>query len=110
MSIRSFLFITSAASLLAGCAGGSYSAGSSGPQFIIPSSYVDPDMANACIAASASKYYLPARVIKAMNTRAAGDGLTQVIMKVDLRDAVCTVDASGNVRSVVDTTPPRTAD
>lgn len=66
---------------------------------------VDPDLAQACINSAANRYFLPTRVIKAVDSRKAGDGSVQVILKVDLRDAVCTVSASGVVKSVVDTSP-----
>lgn len=67
-------------------------------------SNINPEKANACIVSAANKYYLPTRVIKAVDTKKSVDGTTQVILKVDVRDAVCIVGPSGNVRSVIDTT------
>lgn len=89
---------------VAGCV--SHIPEASSPQMIMPPAAlpVKPDMAQACINASANKYYLPVRVIQAVNAQTGGDGSTKVNMKVDLRKAICTIDASGNVRSVVDIT------
>lgn len=70
-----------------------------------PMRSVAPDLAQACINSAANKYFLPTRVIKAVDSRKPGDGSTQVILKVDLRDAVCTVSSSGIVKSVIDTSP-----
>ncbi len=75
------------------------------PSFTAPTRSVAPDLAQACINSAANKYFLPTRVIKAVDSRKPGDGSTQVILKVDLRDAVCTVSASGVVKSVIDTSP-----
>jgi hypothetical protein len=66
---------------------------------------VDPALANACISAAADKYYLPESVITALDSRSAGNGNTAVTLKVDLRDALCTVGQNGAVRSVIDTSP-----
>ena len=75
------------------------------PSFTAPTRSVAPDLAQACINSAANKYFLPTRVIKAVDSRKPGDGSTQVILKVDLRDAVCTVSAGGVVKSVIDTSP-----
>ena len=72
---------------------------------LAPSRSVDPELAKACANSAANKYFLPTRVISAVDSRKAADGSTQVILKVDLRDAVCTVSPSGVVKSVVDTSP-----
>lgn len=72
---------------------------------LAPSRSVDPELAKACANSAANKYFLPTRVINAVDSRKAADGSTQVILKVDLRDAVCTVSQSGVVKSVVDTSP-----
>ena len=72
---------------------------------LAPSRSVDPELAKACSNSAANKYFLPTRVISAVDSRKAADGSTQVILKVDLRDAVCTVSPSGVVKSVVDTSP-----
>jgi len=85
---------------LAGCE----TTGSTG-RAAVSSRHVDSDMAHACIIAAANRYYLPTRVISAVDSRSQVDSSTQIIMRVDLRSAVCTINASGSVRSVIDTTP-----
>jgi len=70
-----------------------------------PKSNVAPQLANACEIATANKYYLPRRVIHAYHATVASDGTIAVKLKADLRDAVCTVNASGSIRSVVDVSP-----
>ena len=67
--------------------------------------YVEPSLADPCITAAANKYFLPEKVISAVDSRSGAAGGTDVILKVDLRSAVCSVTAKGTVRSVVDTTP-----
>lgn len=67
--------------------------------------YVDPDMAQACINTAANRYYMPTSFIRAVNSQKMANGSTQVIMKVDSRDALCTISAAGNVASFVDTSP-----
>ncbi|WP_273726485.1 hypothetical protein [Brucella gallinifaecis] len=74
------------------------------PRFI-PTSTVDSSLAQPCITAAANKYFLPERVISAVNSRPGAGGGTDVDLKVDLRTAVCQVSASGSVRSVIDTSP-----
>lgn len=74
------------------------------PQFT-PTAYVDPALAQPCITAAANKYFLPERVISAINSRPGAAGGTDVDLKVDLRTAVCQVTAKGGVRAVIDTTP-----
>ncbi len=44
-------------------------------------------------------------MITAVDSRSGGGGNTDVILKVDSRDARCTISANGTVRSVVDTSP-----
>ncbi|PYE89725.1 hypothetical protein [Phyllobacterium leguminum] len=66
---------------------------------------VDPALARACVTAAADKYFMPESAISALDTRSAGGGNTAVVLKVDLRDALCTVNANGSVRSVIDTSP-----
>ncbi|WP_204270235.1 hypothetical protein, partial [Klebsiella aerogenes] len=56
-------------------------------------------------AAAASKYVLSASNIKAVDERAVGGGVNEVSLKVDIRNALCTVTDKGKVRSVVDTMP-----
>ncbi|WP_439272145.1 hypothetical protein [Pseudochrobactrum sp. HB0163] len=66
---------------------------------------VAPELANPCITAAANRYFIPERVVTAVDSRPAGGGNTDVILKVDSRDARCTISANGTVRSVVDTSP-----
>ncbi|MCF7672548.1 hypothetical protein KQ944_12985 [Bacillus subtilis] len=68
-------------------------------------SNVAPELANPCITAAANRYFIPERVITAVDSRSGGGGNTDVILKVDSRDARCTISANGTVRSVVDTSP-----
>lgn len=68
-------------------------------------SNVAPELANPCISAAAGRYFIPERVVTAIDSRPAGGGNTDVILKVDSRDVRCTVSANGSVRSVVDTSP-----
>ncbi|PWL17705.1 hypothetical protein DKP76_07985 [Falsochrobactrum shanghaiense] len=71
----------------------------------IPTSTVDPALAAPCITTAANKYFLPERVISAVNSRPGAGGGTDVDLQVDLRTAVCQVSANGSVRAVIDTTP-----
>ncbi|MGO4452154.1 hypothetical protein AB4Y96_24810 [Phyllobacterium sp. TAF24] len=64
---------------------------------------VSSELAGPCIAAAASKYVLSERNIRAVDEREVGAGLNEVSLKVDIRDALCTVSDKGKVRSVVDT-------
>ncbi|WOC17086.1 hypothetical protein [Pseudochrobactrum sp. MP213Fo] len=73
------------------------------PQFV--RSNVDQALAGPCITAAANRYFIPEKVISAVNTRSGSGGNTDVILKVDSRDAVCSISANGTVRSVVDTSP-----
>ncbi|WP_139976123.1 hypothetical protein [Ochrobactrum sp. CGA5] len=74
------------------------------PRFT-PTNYVDPALAQPCITAAANKYFLPERVISAVNSRPGAAGGTDVDLKVDLRTAVCQLTANGGVRAVIDTSP-----
>ena len=66
---------------------------------------VDSKLADPCIAAASTKYFLPESSIKAVDAEPIGGGVTQVRLKADIRDAMCTVTDKGKVRSVVDTMP-----
>jgi len=68
-------------------------------------SNVAPQLANACEIAAANRYYLPRRVIHAYHAAPSPDGSVIVKLKADLREAICTVNASGTIRSVVDVSP-----
>jgi hypothetical protein len=66
---------------------------------------VNSALAEPCISAAATKYFLSESNIKAVDVEAVGGGVNQVRLKADLRDAMCTVTDKGKVRSVVDTMP-----
>ena len=65
---------------------------------------VDAALAVPCQEAAGDKYFMdPERVI-ALSSNPAGKN-TDVYLKVDSRDARCTVNAKGKVLSLVDTSP-----
>ncbi len=65
---------------------------------------VDASFAVPCQEAAGDKYFMdPDRVI-ALSSNPAGKN-TDVYLKVDSRDARCTVNAKGKVLSLVDTSP-----
>lgn len=66
---------------------------------------VDSALADPCISAAASKYFLGESSVRAIDAEPIGNGLNQVRLKADIRDAMCTVTDKGKVRSVVDTMP-----
>ena len=66
---------------------------------------VDSALADPCISAAASKYFLAENHITAIDAEPVGGGVHQVRLKADIRDATCTVTDQGKVRSVVDTMP-----
>jgi hypothetical protein len=66
---------------------------------------VNSALAEPCISAAATKYFLSESNIKAVDVEAVGGGVNQVRLKADLRDAMCTVTDKGKVRSIVDTMP-----
>ncbi len=66
---------------------------------------VNSALADPCISAAATKYFLSESNIKAVDSEAIGGGVNQVRLKVDLRDSMCTVTDKGKVRSIVDTMP-----
>jgi hypothetical protein len=66
---------------------------------------VNAALAEPCIAAASSKYFMGESNIRAVDSEAVGGGINHVRLKVDIRDAMCTVTDKGRVRSVVDTMP-----
>ncbi|SFI96354.1 hypothetical protein SAMN04515648_2188 [Phyllobacterium sp. CL33Tsu] len=66
---------------------------------------VDSALAEPCIQAAAVKYFLSESNIKAVEAESMGGGVSQVRLKADIRDAMCTVTDKGKVRSIVDTMP-----
>lgn len=78
------------------------------PSFIAPVPVRPPvpaALANPCADAAATKYFMSSDRVVAVDSQPVGNGLTNVILKVDSRDAVCTITDKGVVRSVVDTSP-----
>lgn len=65
---------------------------------------VDPNLAVPCQEAAGEKYFMDPERVVALSSIVEGTN-TVVIMKADVRDAVCTINAKGKVVSVVDTTP-----
>lgn len=66
---------------------------------------VDAALADPCISAAASKYFLTENHITAVDAEPIGGGVNQVRLRADIRDAMCTVTDKGKVRSIVDTMP-----
>ena len=65
---------------------------------------VEAALAVPCQEAAGDKYYMdPDRVI-ALSSSSEGKN-TVVILKADVRDAVCTLSPAGKVVSIIDTTP-----
>jgi hypothetical protein len=67
-------------------------------------SSVQPTLATACVDAASQKYFMAASRARAISAERKGKDY-EVVMKVDTRDALCTVTAKGSVLSVVDTSP-----
>lgn len=65
---------------------------------------VDPAIAVPCQEAAGEKYFMDPERVVALSSTMEGTS-TVVVMKADVRDAVCTINAKGKVVSVVDTTP-----
>ena len=65
---------------------------------------VEPAIAVPCQEAAGEKYFMdPERVIALSSSNDGAN--TIVVMKADVRDAVCTLNGKGKVVSIVDTTP-----
>lgn len=69
-----------------------------------PASAVEPVLADPCIKAASMKYYVLPYRASALSAERKGR-VYEVTMKVDVRDALCTVTPKGKVISLVDTTP-----
>ena len=67
-------------------------------------SRVDNDIAVACQEAAGDKYFMDSGLVTAISSSKDG-GNTVVVLKVDTRDALCTLNAKNKVISVVDTSP-----
>lgn len=69
-----------------------------------PPVVVDPALGDPCIEAAMAKYFIDASRVTLLTANPQG-GSTAVVMKADVRDAVCLVSAKGKVISLTDTTP-----
>ncbi len=69
-----------------------------------PPVVVDPALGDPCIEAAMAKYFIDASRVTLVAANPQG-GSTAVVMKADVRDAVCLVSAKGKVISLTDTTP-----
>ncbi len=99
--LLSSLFFGLVASGLSGCT----TTGDAPPVKIIPVvPAVDPAVAVPCQEAAGDKYFMDPDRVVAVSSSSQG-GSTVDIMKADVRDAVCTLNAKGKVVSLVDTTP-----
>ncbi len=67
-------------------------------------SQVDNDIAVACQEAAGDKYFMDSGLVTAISSSKDGSN-TVVALKVDTRDALCTLNAKNKVISVVDTSP-----
>lgn len=67
-------------------------------------SRVDNDTAIACQEAAGDKYFMDSGLVTAMSSSKDG-GNTVVVLKVDTRDALCTLNAKNKVLSIIDTSP-----
>jgi hypothetical protein len=108
VSLGLFMRISFVSSLLIAIVGGALAGCTTtgrSPIYEVPvAPAVDAAIAVPCQEAAGDKYFMdPDRVI---STSSSSQGAsTVVVMKADLRDAVCTLNASGKVVSLVDTTP-----
>jgi hypothetical protein len=65
---------------------------------------VDAALVVPCQEAAGDKYFMdPDRVVAISSSPQGGN--TVVVMKADVRDAICTLNAKGKVVSLIDTTP-----
>lgn len=67
-------------------------------------SRVDNDIAVVCQEAAGDKYFMDPGLVTAISSYKDGAN-TVVVLKVDTRDALCTLNAKNKVISVVDTSP-----
>ena len=97
-----FLSLSAAALASAALSGCTTSGGVVPVKPVVPA--VDAALAVPCQEAAGDKYFMdPDRVI-AVSSSASGKN-NVVVLKVDSRDALCTVNAKGKVVSLVDTSP-----
>jgi hypothetical protein len=100
ISTISTVFFGLAVTGLAGC-----STTGGGPVKVTPvAPSVDAALAVPCQEAAGDKYFMDPDRVVAVSSSSEGAN-TVVIMKADVRDAVCTLNAKGKVVSLVDTTP-----
>jgi hypothetical protein len=75
------------------------------PVTVIPvAPAVDAALAVPCQEAAGDKYFMDPDRVVAISSSVVGAN-TVVVMKADVRDAACTLNAKGKVVSLVDTTP-----
>ena len=97
-----FLSLSSAAFAAIALSGCTTTGGGDLVKPVVPA--VDAALAVPCQEAAGDKYFMdPERVI-AVSSNSAGKN-TEVFLKVDTRDALCTLNAKGKVVSLVDTSP-----
>lgn len=65
---------------------------------------VDANLAVPCQEAAGDKYFMDPDRVVAVSSSPSGKN-TEVVLKVDSRDAICTLNAKGKVVSLVDTSP-----
>ena len=86
----------------AGLAACTTDGGGMAPQASAPA--VEPTLAAACANAASQKYFVAPERARAVSAEKK-NGAYEVTMKVDTRDALCSVTSKGSVTSVVDVTP-----
>ncbi len=67
-------------------------------------SQVDNDVAVACQEAAGDKYFMDSGLVTAISSSKDGSN-TVVVLKVDSRDALCTLNGKNKVISIIDTSP-----
>jgi hypothetical protein len=99
-TLVSAILLTAVASGLAGCT----TTGDTPIRVVPVVPAVDAALAVPCQEAAGDKYFMDPDRVVAISSSPVGAN-TVVVMKADVRDAACTVNAKGKVVSLVDTTP-----
>ncbi len=101
ISTVSSIFLALSVTGLTGCT----TTGGGAPISVVPVvPAVDPALAVPCQEAAGDKYFMDPDRVVALSSSVVGAN-TVVVMKADVRDAACTLNAKGKVVSLVDTTP-----
>jgi hypothetical protein len=101
ISAVSSIFLALGLTGLAGCT----TTGAGAPISVVPvAPAVDAALAVPCQEAAGDKYFMDPERVVALSSSVVGAN-TVVVMKADVRDAACTLNAKGKVVSLVDTTP-----